>query len=75
MLTMGFKSTIATLWVIGDNSALIVAEKFYKVLSEQRGRGEEMRPAYALHEATKVLQEKIGKNNFIGWIPFVHFGV
>ena len=75
MLAAGFKSVIGTMWSIGDYEAPIVAEAFYRVLSEQRERGDKIQPAYALHEAVKVLREKIGEDNFVKWIPFVHFGV
>ena len=75
MVAAGFKSVIGTMWSIGDKDAPVVAEEFYKIINKQREYGGKMQPAYALHEAVKVLREKIGEENFIGWIPFVHFGV
>lgn len=37
--------------------------------------GNQVRGAYALHEATKRLREKVGEKEFVRWVPFVHFGV
>lgn len=75
MLNIGYKSVIGTMWSIFDDSAPVVMGKFYEVMMKQVEAGEELQPAYALHEATKVLREKYGVNDFIRWIPFVHFGL
>ncbi|KZV73863.1 hypothetical protein PENSPDRAFT_749719 [Peniophora sp. CONT] len=79
MLAVGFKGVVATMWSIQDQDAPIVVEAYYKKLLELRssvaiGKGE-TGAAYALHEAVKVLREKVGEQNFMRWIPFVHFGV
>lgn len=78
MLAVGFKGVIATMWSIGDADAPIVVEAYYEKLLELRrtgavGRGE-TGAAYALHEATKVLRDRVGERNFLSWAPFVHFG-
>ncbi|KZV59768.1 TPR-like protein [Peniophora sp. CONT] len=79
MLVVGFKGVIATMWSIGDEDAPIVAEAYYKKLMELRSSGAvgtgQTGAAYALHEAVKVLREKVGEQNFVKWAPFVHFGV
>ena len=78
MLVVGFKGVIATMWSIGDEDAPIVAEVYYKKLIELRSSGEVSAgtgAAYALHEATRVLREKVGEENVVKWAPFVHFGV
>ena len=66
------------MWSIGDEDAPVVAEAYYKKLVELRnsnavsaGTG----AAYALHEATRVLRDKVGEENIVKWAPFVHFGV
>ncbi|KAI0825510.1 CHAT domain-containing protein [Irpex lacteus] len=75
MLNIGFKSVIGTMWSIYDDSAPVVMARFYEVMMEQVHAGKELQPAYALHEATKALRETYGVNDFVRWIPFVHFGL
>ncbi|KAI0027844.1 CHAT domain-containing protein, partial [Vararia minispora EC-137] len=76
MLAMGFKSVIGTMWSIGDQDAPIVADEVYRELKVgyvPGGGG--LRTAYALHEAVKVLREKVGESNIVRWAPYVHFGI
>ncbi|KAI0083715.1 CHAT domain-containing protein [Irpex rosettiformis] len=75
MLNVGFKSVIGTMWSISDRSGPIVMTKFYEVLMNQVRAGAELQPAYALHEAMKVLRAELGVNKFMEWIPFIHFGL
>jgi CHAT domain-containing protein len=75
MLNVGYKSVIGTMWSIGDVQATEVAGKFYEAMKEQLAAGEELRPAYALHEATQHLRRTIGVFEFLRWIPFIHFGL
>ncbi|VDB91388.1 unnamed protein product [Peniophora sp. CBMAI 1063] len=79
MLAVGYKGVIATMWSIGDADAPIVVEAYYKRLLESRNTGAvgpgETGAAYALHEAVKVLRDRVGEKNFVSWAPFVHFGV
>jgi CHAT domain-containing protein len=75
MLSVGYKSVVGTMWSIGDAHAPVVAAKFYEVMKEQLAAGGRLQPAYALHEATRHLREKIGVDEFLKWIPFVHFGL
>ena len=78
MLAVGFKGVVATMWSIRDDDAPVIVEAFYKELLEVRNAGVlrkgETGAAYALHEATRVLREKVGEEKFMRWVPFVHFG-
>ncbi|VDC05864.1 unnamed protein product [Peniophora sp. CBMAI 1063] len=79
MLAVGFKGVVATMWSIHDADAPVVVEAFYRELlalrqvKEAGGKG--AGAAYALHEATRVLRDSVGEQNFMRWVPFVHFGV
>ncbi|KZV66254.1 hypothetical protein PENSPDRAFT_689129 [Peniophora sp. CONT] len=79
MLAVGFKGVVATTWSIVDNDAPVVVEAYYKELLALRNAGsvgkDETGAAYALHEATRVLREKVGVEDFARWVSFVHFGV
>ncbi|KAI0684979.1 CHAT domain-containing protein [Cytidiella melzeri] len=75
MLSAGYKSVVGTMWSIDDYCAPIVAGRFYEVMREQIAAGGRLQPAYALHEATKLLRERVGVDNFVKWVPFVHFGL
>ena len=74
MLNVGYKSVVGTMWSISDGAAPIVAKRFYEVLRERMAASGELQPAYALHEATKRLRNEIGVDDFLQWVPFVHFG-
>jgi CHAT domain-containing protein len=75
MLNVGYKSVIGTMWSISDVQATKVAEKFYDAMKKQLAAGQELRPAYALHDATQHLRETVGVFEFLRWIPFIHFGL
>ncbi|KZV68454.1 TPR-like protein [Peniophora sp. CONT] len=79
MLAVGYKGVVATMWSIRDDDAPLVVEAYYKKLLGLRASGTlgraETGAAYALHEATKRLREKIGEKEFVRWAPFVHFGI
>ncbi|KZV63933.1 TPR-like protein [Peniophora sp. CONT] len=79
MLAVGFKGVVATMWSIRDEDAPIVVEAYYKKLLELRSSGAVERgqtgAAYALHEATRVLRERVGEREIARWAGFVHFGV
>ena len=74
MLMAGYGSVVATMWSIQDSDGPIIAEKFYKYLSENAG-GDSGRAAYALHDAVAHLTEVRGKDKFMRWVPFIHFGI
>ncbi|KAI0083496.1 CHAT domain-containing protein [Irpex rosettiformis] len=78
MLNIGYKSVVGTMWSISDYAAPDVMKVFYTVMAEQVKAGGELQPAYALHEAIKVLRRSSGRggmNDFLRWVPFVHFGL
>jgi CHAT domain-containing protein len=75
MLLSGYHTVIGTMWSIKDKDAPIVAEEFYKYLKSQGMKTEDGQAAYALHEAVARLRENVGEDNFLSWVPFVHFGV
>ncbi|KAI0085973.1 CHAT domain-containing protein [Irpex rosettiformis] len=78
MLNIGYKSVIGTMWSISDHVAPDVMKVFYTVMAEQVKAGGDLQPAYALHEATKALRNSNGRgglNDFLRWVPFVHFGL
>ena len=74
MLNVGFKSVISSMWSVRDDSAPTMTSNFYQAVSQQLAAGE-FKPAYALHEATKALREEFGEQEFVRWVPFVHFGL
>ncbi|KAI0085299.1 hypothetical protein BDY19DRAFT_996847 [Irpex rosettiformis] len=76
MLNVGYKSVVGTMWSISDYIAPEVMRVFYMIMEEQVKAGGELQPAYALHEAMKGLCNKPGGiNDFLRWVPFVHFGL
>lgn len=56
---------------------MVAKEVYAQLLNEKDdgARDSRVRGAYALHEATKKLREKVGEKAFVRWVPFVHFGV
>ncbi|KAI0083821.1 CHAT domain-containing protein [Irpex rosettiformis] len=75
MLNIGYRSVIGTMWSIYDESAPIVMKPFYRTMAKQVAKGGEVQPAYALHEATRVLRKKVGEKNFMQWVPYIHLGL
>ncbi|VDB88490.1 unnamed protein product [Peniophora sp. CBMAI 1063] len=79
MLVAGFSGVVGTMWSISDADAPIVVEAYYRRLLDLRRAGTvgvgQTGAAYALHEAVKVLREKVGESAFMSWAPFVYFGV
>ncbi|KZV76598.1 hypothetical protein PENSPDRAFT_646032 [Peniophora sp. CONT] len=67
------------MWSIGDNGAPVVVEAYYEKLFEMWRAGAVAKghtgAAYALHEAVKVLRERVCEKDFASWAPFVQFGV
>lgn len=78
MLAAGYSTVFGTLWSIMDQDAPLVAKEVYAQLLNEKddgARDSRVRGAYALHEATKKLRDKVGEKEFIRWVPFVHFGL
>ena len=74
MLMAGYGSVVVTIWLILDNAASVVTEKFYKYLLNE-GKGDSARAAYALHDAVAQIRETRGEKDFMSWVPFIHLGV
>jgi CHAT domain-containing protein len=74
MLAVGFRSVVGTMWSIGDDDAALVADEVYARLTEL-GVGKSGTAAYALHNAIERLRTEVGEDNFLRWIPFVHWGL
>jgi CHAT domain-containing protein len=78
MLAMGYRGVVGTMWSIRDIDAPFVTDKFYtSLISYLKSCTENSHPraAYALHDATSALRQKWGEEEFLCWVPFVHFGV
>ncbi|KAL5638093.1 hypothetical protein ACGC1H_002371 [Rhizoctonia solani] len=73
MLTAGYRSVIATTGVVMDNDCPILADKVYELLLND-GTMDYRDSARALHEAVKVLRERLGDDKFYRWVPFIHIG-
>jgi CHAT domain-containing protein len=75
MLMIGYRTVIGTMWSIGDRDAPVVAERFYQYLKAHGMKTNDGQAAYALHEAVAYLREKVGEENFLSWVPFIHLGI
>jgi CHAT domain-containing protein len=75
MLMSGYHTVIGTMWSIRDQDAPIIAEEFYKYLRSYEMKTDGGQAAYALHEAVGHLRERVGENNFLSWVPFIHLGI
>jgi CHAT domain-containing protein len=79
MLAMGYRGVVGTMWSIRDADAPFVTDKFYasliNYLKNCNGNHSHPRAAYALHDAISSLREKLGEEEFLRWVPFIHFGV
>lgn len=76
MLSAGYSSVVGTMWSIQDNDAPVVAGEFYsRVIDKEKGTGDVRKSAWALHEATAKLRDKVGEKYFARWVPFIHMGL
>jgi CHAT domain-containing protein len=75
MLMIGYHSVIGTMWSIKDQDAPLVAQEFYSYLLSRDMKTSQGEAAYALHEAVGKLREKVGVNDFLRWVPFIHLGI
>lgn len=74
MLMAGYPSVIATMWSISDADGPEVARTVYSELIKD-GKLDYKGAARALHKAVGGLREKVGRNSFMRWVPFIHIGV
>ena len=75
MLYAGYSSVFATTWSIYDAAAPVVAKEVYRYLLNELKEGDGIHPGYALHHAVRKLRQQVGENDFLSWVPFVHFGL
>lgn len=66
----GFRHIIATSWSVGDTSAALMSDHFYRELASS-GSGAE--PAMALHRAVRALRDS-DPTDPVTWATYVHFG-
>lgn len=74
MLMAGYPSVIATMWSIDDEDAPEVAKHVYAAMLKD-GKMDCSDAARALHGAVANLREKVGKDSFRRWVPFIYIGL
>jgi CHAT domain-containing protein len=70
---VGFRGVIGTLWSVGDEDALHIAEQIYSQLFKDGVRAAASDAALALNQAVRYLRDE-QQIPFVRLIPFVHFG-
>ena len=81
MLTAGYQSVVGTMWSVLDKHSPDLAEFFYMKLLEnttdKEPRIDGSQAAWALHSATKCLQENLSgsPDSFLAWVPYIHLGI
>lgn len=70
----GFKNVVGNMWKAGDEECKILSSAFYTYLlkPDRRSKNDD-EVANAFHRALKEVR-KGNPKDFIGWVPFVHFG-
>lgn len=74
MLMAGFQNVVGTIWSINDKDAPVFAEEFYSYLVNEAHR-DSLQSAQAVHYAVSKLRDKVGKKQFLQWVPFIHVGI
>jgi len=78
MLAVGYRGVVATMWSIKDKYAPVVAEGFYKYLTDKGASGgpHGNGPAHALHHSIQGVRQALGdtEQGLLIWVPYVHFG-
>lgn len=78
MLTAGYRTVFATMWSIKDEDAPMITKGVYSQLLNSKDEDkihDRFCRACALHDAVRVLREKVEEKNFIRWVPFIHYGL
>ncbi|MFF3957117.1 CHAT domain-containing protein [Streptomyces sp. NPDC001890] len=70
MQLTGFRHIVATSWPVGDASAAVVSDHFYKELTSTDSGTE---PAVALHRAVRALRDS-DPTEPVSWASYAHFG-
>ncbi|GHJ36354.1 CHAT domain-containing protein [Streptomyces sp. TS71-3] len=66
----GFRHIVATSWSVGDTSAAVLSDHFYR---ESASSGSGVEPATALHRAVRALRDS-DPTEPVKWASYVHFG-
>ncbi|KIJ27949.1 hypothetical protein M422DRAFT_784677 [Sphaerobolus stellatus SS14] len=74
MLMAGYHNVIATMWSIRDQDGPVIADAVYSRLLGNEGI-DSTGAALALHRATAALRVDAGEQDFLSWVPFIHFGL
>lgn len=80
MLSVGYKSVVATMAMIDDDDGPLIADAFYRALLKDSEQREHLsfrtRVAFALNQAVRELREdpRYSGKGIGRLIPFVHFG-
>ena len=74
---MGFSHVVGTLWEVGDKAAIKTTERFYgslvKLTEDGEGRENHDAVAFSVAAAAESLR-KDKPQDFLSWVPFIHFG-
>lgn len=77
----GFPNVVGSLWYVGQEAALAIVKRFYKLLSEGKGELSSRSIAESLHfavldfaETTRTAANRM-RGDPVSWAPFVHFGI
>ncbi|MFB8037302.1 CHAT domain-containing protein [Streptomyces sp. NPDC056004] len=70
MQLTGFRHIVATSWPVGDASAAVVSDHFYRELTSTDSGTE---PAVALHRAVRALRDS-DPTEPVKWASYAHFG-
>ncbi|CEL57237.1 hypothetical protein RSOLAG1IB_08449 [Rhizoctonia solani AG-1 IB] len=74
LLTAGYPTVVATMWSVMDADAPLVADRFYEILLNNPNPNHKQ-AAKALHASVRLLRETVGEEQFVRWLPYVHFGI
>jgi tetratricopeptide (TPR) repeat protein len=72
MQFLGYRSVIATMWIVADSPAPYIANEFYTPLASG-GPADPGRSAEALHRAVRSLRQ-VDPTNPLLWAPYIHLG-
>ncbi|CAE7124283.1 unnamed protein product [Rhizoctonia solani] len=74
LLMAGYPTVVATMWSVMDVDAPLIADNFYQSMLGSP-KPDHKQAARALHASVRLLRENVGEEQFVRWLPYVHFGV
>ena len=75
MMSAGYRGVIATMWLITDSDAPLVADEVYGQLFKF-SEPDPTKAAHALDNAVKkLIKDSNGTKSFLEWVPFIHIGI